>query len=95
MEVSLEYKGARRPLRVTRDTVISAVIEEMKSLGAKRPVVRLAGGSHEEGSTDYLLQRWVAKWQIFVDVCDLAQIVDDDRLTVAIVQRTPPPQVCQ
>ena len=79
MEVLLEYEGSRRQLRVNENTfLINSVNEELRKIGARR-TVELAG---LDGSGRYLLQRWSSKWRAFVDVTELGEVVDGDRLTV-------------
>ena len=90
MELLFEYKGCRRQLAITSlESLLDAITTEMKRLGIADAVVHVVGltgaskcsiSSEEPGN--YYLQRWSARWGMFVDVVDTREVVDGDRLTV-------------
>ena len=81
MEVLLELRESRKTLIATKDNIVF-VVEE---LGVDRVLAYFScpWGERRHGSKDvYILQRWIDKWKSFVDVTDVDQIQDGDRLTV-------------
>ncbi len=83
----LEYEGSRRPLTATADELLDAVAHELRSLQVSaRPVVRVRLSDEDEERTYYLLQRWSAKWETYVDVQDVAEVASGDKITV--IRRT-------
>ena len=85
MEVLLEIRGSRKELSVDKDNVIFVVEEELGQLGMDGILAYFSCVRGEQYRTDkhvYILQRWAEKWENFVDVTDVEQIKDGDRLTV-------------
>ena len=87
MEVLLEIGGSRKELSVDKGDVVFAVEEELGQLGMDGILAYFSCVRGEEHRTDkrvYILQRWAEKWESFVDVTDVEQIKDGDRLTVVL-----------
>lgn len=87
-DVLLEIDGSKRVLRVNADTVLVSVESELGKLGKDISLLPLGAGKEElEGRTKptYVLQRWVTRFESFVDVTDKSQVCDGDRLTVTRV----------
>ena len=85
MEVLFELHESRKTLTITKDNVIFTVEEELGKLGVDRVLAYFScpRGERRHGGKDvYILQRWTEKWKTFVDVPDVDQIQDGDRLTV-------------
>ena len=82
MEVLLEYKNSRRALKVTAHHMLETVEKELIALGAKRPVVELAGVERSQRGTHLILQRWSSKWEAYVDVSNVWDITEGDKLVV-------------
>ena len=72
------------------ENVAFVVEKEIKKLGKDGIVVLSSSVSKEHSSQKvYILQRWSKKWKAFVDVTDVKQIVDGDRLTIARLPFSP------
>ena len=85
MEVLFELHESRKILTITKDNVIFTVEEELGKLGVDGVLAYFfcPQGERRHGGKDvYILQRWTEKWKTFVDVPDVDQIQDGDRLTV-------------
>ena len=85
MEVLFELHESRKTLTITKDNVIFTVEEELGKLGVDGVLAYFScpRGERRHGGKDvYILQRWTEKWKTFVDVPDVDQIQDGDRLTV-------------
>jgi len=85
MEVLFEIGSSRKPLTVTRETLVEAVERELAKVFGDACLLPFQ--YHEEDSTSskkvmYLLQRWSDKWDAFVDVMETDEVKDGDRLTV-------------
>ena len=84
MELSIlfEYKGSRKPLGpIKRECVVELIQEELVRYGDTAAVVQLVG----EGSTDgsaYLLQKWSDVWSAYIDVEEIDDLEDKDKVTV-------------
>ena len=82
LDILFEYKGSRKPLRrVRRECVVEVIKEELVRYGDTAAVVQLSG----EGSTDgsvYLLQKWSDVWGTYVDVEEIDDLEDKDKVTV-------------
>lgn len=92
MEVLLEIEGSRKELCVDRDNVIFIVEEELGKLGMDGILAYFSCVRGEQHRTDkrvYILQRWAEKWKNFVDVTDVDQINNGDRLTVVLESTNP------
>ncbi len=79
MEVLLEIRGSRRPLKPFTE---KAVLDIVKSLD-KEAFISLSDSVDDDlGGSPYILQRWSAKWNTYVDVYALNEIQDQDQITV-------------
>ena len=91
MEILLEMDEYKRTINISQEAISSnlllRVADEMKKLAnLGEASVSLAG---ESG--DFFLQMWSNKWNTFVDVKDVKDIGDGDRLK--IVKRSSPAEV--
>ena len=80
-----ELHESRKTLTITKDNVIFTVEEELGKLGVDGVLAYFSypRGERRHGGKDvYILQRWTEKWKTFVDVPDVDQIQDGDRLTI-------------
>ena len=87
MEVLLEIGGSRKELSVDKGDVVFVVEEELGQLemdGILAYFSCVRGEQHRTDKRVYILQRWAEKWGSFVDVTDIEQIKDGDRLTVVL-----------
>ena len=76
-EVLLEFRGSRLPLSVTRETALDVLQEASK--------VRIAMHAEQQSEVPmFILQRFSTKWTNFVDVQDVSEIQEGDRLTLAL-----------
>ena len=80
VEVLFEFGGSRKELFLRPSTACERIQEEIRCLGYTKAVVNLSVLCSKED--DFLLQRWCKKWDTFVDVECVEQIVNKDRLTV-------------
>ena len=97
MEVLFEYRGSRKELAVgSLDNLTDVVTAELRQLGRTRAVV-LTSNDNLPVPTDrrqsppevYLLQKWSALWDCYVDVRHTNDVKDGDRL--AVLARPKPP----
>lgn len=99
MEVLFEYRGSRRQLSVSDRTSITGVVgSELQRLGKPRarvftanedlPSGRRASGERVKPEV-YLLQKWSAQWDCYVDVSHCNEVCDGDRL--AVIAKPKPP----
>ena len=86
--VLLEIDGSRKELTLNRENALFIIEQEVSMLGKD---VCLASLSTRDDSSKvaYFLQRWVKRWEAFVDVTDVSQILNRDRLTVTRHQASP------
>ena len=93
MEVLLEYESSRRPLKPLGGIVTRSLLEyEFGKTGWRGSIdVRDMMSMHEtdEGepstcSNKYILQRWEQQWNCFIDVFNIEEIKNGDRLTVVL-----------
>ena len=96
MEVLVEFKGSRRQLTLSNST--GNVLEEISNALGKTVVLAKAESSQPKSTSptcaEYLLQRWSGKWDTYVDVDNLSEITDGDRLTVILKPCGSPAKVC-
>lgn len=99
MEVLFEYRGSRRQLSVSDKKGITRVVSsELQRIGKPRaqvftanddlPSGRRAGGERVKPEV-YLLQRWSAQWECYVDVGHCNEVCDGDKL--AVIAKPKPP----
>ena len=84
LRVLFEYKGCRRAVKVQRKSDLTWAIEE-KNVNGKECLVTctLSQDASQLTSTQGMqLQRWSSEWKAFVDVTDVREVVDRDRLTI-------------
>lgn len=82
IEVLLEVGASRRILETTSENLLLVLQRELGSVGLDG-ILDLSPSTHE--STDkkvFVLQRWADRWHTFVDVTDIAQVKDGDKLTL-------------
>ena len=87
-DVLLEIDGFRKELTLNRENALFIIEQEVGKLGKD---VCLASLSTRDDSSKvvYFLQRWAKRWKAFVDVTDVSQILNGDRLTVTRHQASP------
>ena len=84
MDLLLDFQGSKRQIVVpTCDVVCEAVTKELRRW-KEDSVVKISNdcSSSSEPARVFILQRWSSKWNMFVDVQNLDEIVDRDRITV-------------
>ena len=95
MEVLLEYETSRRLLKPSGGVITRCLLEEeFENTGWRGSIdVRDAISTHEtdEGesstctsNTKYILQRWEHKWNCFIDVSNIEEVKNGDRITVVL-----------
>ena len=85
MEVLLEYKGSKRVIKCANSELCDRVRIELNALGNPNARVYLAGDqsvAQPSSRNDLILQRFVGKWNSFVDVQNIDSVCSGDRLTV-------------
>ena len=87
MELLFEYEGSRRrPNPTSSEAVVECVLEEIRKFDDKAFIL-LGSGAEKGDSTEqlacleYLLQKWSRKWGAYVDVTQLEEVEDGDKLT--------------
>ena len=93
MEVLLEYESSRRLLKPSEGFVTRSILEdEFKKTGWRGSIevgdaIPTDESDESELSTcnnTYILQRWEARWNCFIDVCSVDEIKSNDRLTIVL-----------
>ena len=84
MDVLLEFRGSKLPLKVTPKTVQSAVEDAAKVKVARVAESGAVDTDVEDTGDNYILQRFSSKWSSFVDVCNFEEVKDGDRLTLTL-----------
>ena len=85
MEVLLEIEQSRIPLTVDKDNVVYTVEEELGKIGLDGILAHFScpRGEKRHGNKNvFILQRFSDKFKLFVDVTNVEQINDGDRLTI-------------
>jgi len=86
MEVAvlLEIESSRKESFVERNHLVFVIEEELGKVGKDGILAYFSCEKGHQSSTKevYILQRWAAKWEAYVDVTDIEQIKDGDSLTV-------------
>ena len=79
-----ELGSSRRELHEERDHLVYVIERELANVGKNGILAYFScERGHQSLTKDvYILQRWALKWETYVDVTDLEQIKDGDRLTV-------------
>ncbi len=91
LEVLFEYLGSRKVLQYHTQSPISLcrkVEGELHKLG----IVGVVAPELQANSADFILQRFNKKWNAFINVDTISQIIMGDKLTV--VQKPVSPKVC-
>ena len=76
-DVLLEIDGSKRILRLNADTLLVSVESELGKLGKDIALLPLGAGKEEveeRTKPTYVLQRWAARFESFVDVTDKSQV---------------------
>ena len=82
IEVLLEVGASLQILKTTSENLLLVLRRELGSVGLDG-ILDLSPSTHE--STDkkvFVLQRWADRWYTFVNVTDIAQVKDGDKLTL-------------
>ena len=85
MEVLLEIEQSRIPLTVDKDNIIYIIEEELEKIGMDGILSHFLcpRGIKRHGNKNvFILQRFSDKFKLFVDVTDVDEISDGDRLTI-------------
>ena len=85
LEVLFEFKGSKRKISMqTSDSLQSAIQREVGELGHDIFVAPINGVPAPSCSTKstFILQKWSAKFETFVDVTDERDFHDGDRFTL-------------
>ena len=80
----LEVGASRRILKSTSENLLLVLERELGSVGLDG-VIDLSPMPSTHESTDkkvFVLQRWADRWHTFVDVTDVVQVKDGDKLTL-------------
>ena len=80
LEVLLEFDGSRRQLTSTRESLVDAIVQEVKKVAGIS--VNLAIPTDADTQPGYILQRWSEKWGVYIDVLDLTEIQSGDKVKV-------------
>ena len=80
VSVLFEFKGSKKELILSVSSICERVQEELMCLGVPEAVV--APYDQLPPGEGFILQRWIAKWNSFVNVQSVYEIKDEDRLTV-------------
>ena len=82
VEVLIELQGSRRQVSLKKESP-EQLQAEFRHFDSS---IELAVCSDRDSpGRKFLLQRWSEKWRCFVDVAEIAEIKDGDRLTIAPV----------
>lgn len=93
IEVLLEIDESRRVLAIDKDHLVFSVEEELGKVGKDGLLAYFScepGGCHSSSKSVYILQRWDSRWNAYVDVMDIEQVVNGDRL-IYTLQNSPVP----
>ena len=79
-----EVDGSRKILSVSNGTLVYEIEKEIEQLGKNGVLAYFScvRGEQPSHKNVFILQRWNSKWKVFVDVTDVDQVVDGDRLTI-------------
>ena len=82
--VLLEIGSSRKELFMDRNHLVFTIEEELGKLGKDGILAYFScERGHQSTTKDvYILQRWATRWETYVDVTDIEQVKDGDRLTV-------------
>lgn len=81
LELLFEYKGSKSTLKCAPHKVVECITKKMFAFGYKDSQVSLATDMQP---SDYILQRFSYKWDTFVDLNDVKELCDGDRVTVIL-----------
>lgn len=82
LEVLFEFSGSRKVLTVTSLTSLCEKVEgELLKFGVFGTVSPLSQVK-QEGGQAFFLQRYDAKWETFVNVDNIDQVIQGDKVTV-------------
>ena len=98
MEVLLEYKGSCRLLQVPDISRIYDLVQnELGKVGWRGVIVhegeKMGSEANSELSSRYILQKWMEKYDRFVDLINVEDIKDGDILTVVLEPASSPQKV--
>ena len=82
INVLLEVAESKRPLRSTLANLVSEVTKEAERIAGQPVSLSIASSSSSTRST-HILQRFSKEWNCFIDVLDIKDVQDRDRLTIA------------
>lgn len=83
-EVLFEYKGSRKEIVVTPNTLCTCIEQELHALGEAEAVVSVSNAGNCDDSSDrmFLLQKWSTKWDAYVKIEVLEEIQEHDKVSV-------------
>ena len=86
LEILLEVGDSRKVLSATRGELVYVLESELGILGIDGVLAYFscARGQTAGSKKVFILQRWSEKWKSFVDVTDIDQVFDGDRLTIVM-----------
>lgn len=95
MEILFEFRGSRRHITVAGSGAVTEIVaQELQKLGRRNAQVFAADADLSEARGPvYLLQVWCPQWETYVDVRDVRDVEDGDRLAVAPLPK-PQSAVC-
>jgi len=85
LELLFEIQGSSKPLFVSSESVVCEVEKELELSGMNGVLAYFScpRGQHLPYKNVYILQRWNKRWGKFVDVMDITEVLDGDRLTIS------------
>ena len=84
LELLFEVQGSCKPLFLMPGSLVHEIEREIELLGKNGILAYFSSprGQQLLHKNIYILQRWNERWGKFVDVSDVDQVVDGDRLTI-------------
>lgn len=85
MEVLFQFGDSKRLLNPTSaDSLAQLIVEELSKFDPSALILEPGCSSTKSslrGNNYYLVQKWSTKWNDFVDLLDLNEVEDGDKLT--------------
>ena len=79
IEILFEYEGSKRALAVTPSNLVHIIENELKDgFGIDNATVSCS----RDKTSDFLIQKWCLKWNTFIDLANIGEIKDEDRITI-------------
>ena len=93
VDIPFEYKGSRKELHLSVSSICHHIQQELCAFGVAGAVMTLSSPQDSADNNNFFLQRWCRKWGAFVNVENMYEVCNDDKVTVVCKPISSPTKV--